>query len=530
MLMQAGFLFLMTALPVYADTPDATELQPEHQAWKQKLQSPDVAIRLSVIPEVENYFRQMPFADDYVYKQVIPLVLPILQDADGSIRAQGAALLKEVSGNFNAPRMVRAMSKLLADPDPTTRYLAVEILGECNSPVSVRTLLDMLREDKDAYVRGGAAMSLGNLQAHDAVEPLLNILQDTTIYRYTRIFAAEALGKIGDKQALPALLKALQDKEDLVKLAAVQVLGRFKDPATLEPLKSMLTYPNAEIRAAAASSLGQTVARTALPNLKESLRDPDPEVRNAAANAITRASVPKMAITMEGPRIIWAHRTITYTIQVTNLEDKPLADVRVEIPRVSPAMAYAGSDPRARWSPQSRDIVWTFPEFPARATRTLTVALLNVARGPYMRHCAKVLWGELRLECAEACADLQAQCWGLAAHINTYDTDDPVEVGKATVYVVDIRNEGTSDVTNLLLVDTIPKEMEFITATGPTTFKREGWTISFAPVAVLPPGEKVTYRFSCKAIAPGSAKNMAEITYDQFERSIIDEEGTSVYK
>lgn len=116
-----------------------------------------------------------------------------------------------------------------------------------------------------------------------------------------------------------------------------------------------------------------------------------------------------------------------------------------------------------------------------------------------------------------------------AMHISSYDTEDPVEVGKLTVYVIEHRNEGTSECTNLEVINEIDDNMEFVDAEAPVEYKIEGDKIIFDPVLILQPGEKVQYRVTCKAIAPGSIKNRAILKYTEFEESIIDEEGTSVY-
>lgn len=117
-------------------------------------------------------------------------------------------------------------------------------------------------------------------------------------------------------------------------------------------------------------------------------------------------------------------------------------------------------------------------------------------------------------------------------HLSTYDTDDPIEVGKTTMYVITTRNEGVSAITNVTLKDTIPQEMEFIKAEGPTdcVFDKTTHELHFQSVAILQPGDKLTYKIVCKAIKEDLVKNIARLKYDEFDKPIIDEEGTAVYK
>jgi HEAT repeat protein len=48
--------------------------------------------------------------------------------------------------------------------------------------------------------------------------------------------AAEALGKLGDPQAIPALIKALGDSDWDVRCAAAEALGKIGDPQAVPAL------------------------------------------------------------------------------------------------------------------------------------------------------------------------------------------------------------------------------------------------------------------------------------------------------
>jgi hypothetical protein len=120
---------------------------------------------------------------------------------------------------------------------------------------------------------------------------------------------------------------------------------------------------------------------------------------------------------------------------------------------------------------------------------------------------------------------------GVAAmHISSYDTEDPVEVGEQTCYVVDTRNEGIAPCTSVEMKSKIPEEMEFLEAEGTVAFKYDllNRMVVFDSVPVLPPGDKLTYKVRCKAIQEGSAKHSAILKYKEFETEITDEEGTTV--
>lgn len=104
-----------------------------------------------------------------------------------------------------------------------------------------------------------------------------------------RLTVAEALGKIGDRQAEPFLLRALHDSDPTVREAAARSLGRLSAvsaEAGVE-LVALLRDPDTSVRHAAAQSLGEGELPPAVASaLASLLTNPDPLVRQAAAHAL----------------------------------------------------------------------------------------------------------------------------------------------------------------------------------------------------------------------------------------------------
>lgn len=88
--------------------------------------------------------------------------------------------------------------------------------------------------DTSADVRVVAAAALWRLPDPSATEPLLEHVKDAD--KAVREWSALALGVIGDTRAVPEMVRLLGDPERSVRLAAVRSLGRIGDPAGLEPV------------------------------------------------------------------------------------------------------------------------------------------------------------------------------------------------------------------------------------------------------------------------------------------------------
>jgi HEAT repeat protein len=93
-------------------------------------------------------------------------------------------------------------------------------------------------EDSDKYDRRKAAAALGNIGSETAIAGLLKALEDSDWN--VRGNAAEALGKIGTETAIAGLLKALEDSREYVRGKAAEALGNIGSEAAMAQLINCL--------------------------------------------------------------------------------------------------------------------------------------------------------------------------------------------------------------------------------------------------------------------------------------------------
>ncbi len=101
-------------------------------------------------------------------------------------------------------------------------------------------LLEQALADSDRYVRTHAAQALERMGARgaSAADALLSLLDD----REAGIFAAEALGGIGAKQAEPALMSRLEPQHSLeMRTAAARGLAALSLPSSVAALRKFTT-------------------------------------------------------------------------------------------------------------------------------------------------------------------------------------------------------------------------------------------------------------------------------------------------
>jgi len=91
-----------------------------------------------------------------------------------------------------------------------------------------------LKYRADSGVRADAAQALGELRNRLAIPPLVGALRDEN--RLVRKNAAQALGKIGGSSALEPLVEALNDEDCFVQAKAAAALGKMGDRRAIDPL------------------------------------------------------------------------------------------------------------------------------------------------------------------------------------------------------------------------------------------------------------------------------------------------------
>ena len=248
----------------------------------------------------------------------------------------------------------------------------------------------------------------------------------------------------------------------------------------------------------------------------------------------TRVIAPLLKITIDNPHRTSLHRPITSVITIVNEGDASARNLKI-IATLPRSVDYIRSTPRGLYR-KGKDgklsvVIWEIPEMKAGSKKV--ILLMNKAQlGGRWRFGVQLISHDPEPPVIPRIEDVSSlKIIGFVpVHISSYDTKDPCEVGQQTSYIIECRNEATIPTTNIIVNNHISKKMKYIGAKGPTPHSYKDGIVYFKPVPILQPGEEITYTVKCKAITPGPAKNTTVMRYKQFDRPIIDEEGTSIYK
>ena len=206
----------------------------------------------------------------------------LLRDPDLTVQAKAIETIAQISD----PRVVHHLLDILQDESEYVRRAAVEVLNQVGNTDAIKDLLGALR-DRDWWVRVRAADALGSIGGPKVVEAVLALVKDRD--EFIRRCAIEILnttrGQAGGERTVASLVGALDDEDWWVRERAIDALARIGDrravPALLQLMERDTKAAPVAIRALA--GLGDVQA---IPPLLAQLRRQDKSIRTEAIRAV----------------------------------------------------------------------------------------------------------------------------------------------------------------------------------------------------------------------------------------------------
>lgn len=241
-----------------------------------------------------------------------PVVLAAIRDPDEEVRE--AALWSVTLGSLANPADRIPLLRQAAEDrgiDPLMRCQAMQLLGEAKDTGATDMLMRLLeheppvpmpplgdratqqdvmmvrfRELRD--VRAWAALALGQIEAKTALGLLLKSAEAPDDF-FLRLTSVQALVSWNVPEALPVLVRRLDDPYPDTRVTALVGLGKSGDRSVVLPVLARLADPMSKVRAQAVATLaelGDPRARPPLETLRE--KELSPEVQQVLEKALAR--------------------------------------------------------------------------------------------------------------------------------------------------------------------------------------------------------------------------------------------------
>jgi HEAT repeat protein len=221
------------------------------------------------------------------------------------------------AGNDLEIQATRIIQQGLSNSNPQIRVNAIEIAAGTNNR-QFMPVVQTLTKDEFVPIRFAAAVAIGDIKYSAGKNDIEQLLKDndenvrlaanyalvmlggpksyaqqirtdlTSSNPLARANAAFLLGKIGDKNALPLLYKAIHDEasDERVRLNAIESIARLGDEKIYQKLWAMLISAYADDRVFGIRAMGALKTSQARDSLLTMLKDDLPEVRLVAAEQL----------------------------------------------------------------------------------------------------------------------------------------------------------------------------------------------------------------------------------------------------
>jgi HEAT repeat protein len=177
--------------------------------------------------------------DDYTLGQYIHGLIQLLY-IDDNAGARNSAI---EALNRLGRKATSFLMEAFDTPNRDVRKFIIDVLGEQMDPRSLPLMLDAIK-DEDENVSATAVEQLGKRGEMSVVDALIDILNSGELW--TAYPAADALGRIGNKKAVPYLTAALQKKP--LREPVLKALAHLAEPSTLKHIIPLLNNSSRNIQ------------------------------------------------------------------------------------------------------------------------------------------------------------------------------------------------------------------------------------------------------------------------------------------
>jgi len=201
----------------------------------------------------------------------------------GTAQAESSSAIAQLRGALqDIERRVRALEQdpinrgyaYLSSQSPELRRRGIKALLEvARFDSTAREAIRSMLQDPDPSVRDDAADAIGRLNDKEAVPMLLQLLNDPS--EDVRHEAIQNLCRLGVREAAVPIAKLLGDSSPKVREEAADALGRLRATETAPALIQALNDKNEGVRGEVIAALGEIKAREAVPYLRR-IYDTDP--------------------------------------------------------------------------------------------------------------------------------------------------------------------------------------------------------------------------------------------------------------
>jgi uncharacterized repeat protein (TIGR01451 family) len=235
-------------------------------------------------------------------------------------------------------------------------------------------------------------------------------------------------------------------------------------------------------------------------------------------------TAPTLELAVDMPLRRFLQRPATCKVAMMNAGTAPARAVELAA-QLPPGLKFVRANNAGWHDDRTNRVLWNLEELPPGETGTVEVVVMPIALGPQKIIAAARSADGLADQVAHVC-----EVEGLAAvSFEVLDSEDPIEVGGVTEYVIRVGNQGTKPATGIRVTASLLGDLEPVEAQGPAGHRVENRGIAFEPLVKLAPSEEAVFRIRARGGRAGDQRVQVQVVSEDHPAPITKEELTRVY-
>jgi len=235
-------------------------------------------------------------------------------------------------------------------------------------------------------------------------------------------------------------------------------------------------------------------------------------------------TAPTLELSAQMPSRRYLQRPATCVLSMVNAGTAAARSIELAA-QLPPGMKFVRANNAGWYEERTHRVLWNLEELPPGEVGTVEMVLMPVDLGPQ------------RIVAAARSSDGPSdqkihtvEVEGLAAlFFEVTDSEDPIEVGGMTEYIIRIGNQGTKAAGGVRLTATLLGDLEPLDAKGPVAHRIDNLAFIFEPLAKLAPAEEAVFRVRVRGRREGDQRMQVQLISDDHPAPITKEEITRVY-
>ncbi len=233
---------------------------------------------------------------------------------------------------------------------------------------------------------------------------------------------------------------------------------------------------------------------------------------------------PQLTASGDGPTRRYLNREATHNFAVRNTGTAQATNVEL-VCRLPSGLKFVDANNRGQYDEATHAVYWSLAELNSGLVANVDVTTMPIEPGNQ----------DLKLEVnADLEQSTEAICKLSVEHlIDVFftfdDLVDPIEVGSATAYRLQIENQGTRTATNVQISVQFPAGIQPTAVEGNITSEIRGQQIAFSPITSMNPGDEIEITIRGKGVTPGDHRVSVNLIADGREVNVSKQESTRVY-